>query len=76
MNEPLEMSEIRRDGVCNTALEIAPDEFVRVELGSVAWEAMKLQAGSRAQEFAHKNAAMLVDVVPDDEYGAAQTLEE
>ena len=76
MNEPLEMPEIRRDCVRNAALEIAPNEFVRVELGGVAREAMKLQTGSRAQEFAHKNTAMLVDVVPDDEYGAAQTFEQ
>jgi hypothetical protein len=30
MNEPLEMPEIRRDGVRNAALEIAPNELVRV----------------------------------------------
>jgi hypothetical protein len=35
---------------------------------------MQLKTGRRAQEFAHKNTAMLVDIVPDDEHGAAQTL--
>jgi len=40
MNEPLEMPEIRRDRVRNAALEIAPNELVRVEFWGVAREAM------------------------------------
>ena len=76
MDEPFEMMEIRWDGVGYGALEIAPDELVGVEFGSVTREAIEAQSRSRAQELAHENAAMLVDVVPDDDRWAAQALEQ
>jgi hypothetical protein len=37
---------------------------------------MKAQARSRAQEFFHEDAAMLVDIVPDDEDRSSQALEQ
>lgn len=76
MNEPLEMRKIRRNRVRDGALEVCPNELVRVELGGIAREAMKAQTRSRAQEFLHEHAAMLVDVVPYDEDRSAQALEQ
>lgn len=76
MDEPLEVMEIRRHGVGHSPLEIAPDELVWVEFGRVTWEAVEAQSRCRAQEIADENAAMLVDVVPDDEHRAAQPLEQ
>jgi hypothetical protein len=76
VDEPLEVPEIRRDGVRNAALEIAPNEFVRVEFGGIAWEAMQLQAGSRAQKLAHEDTSMLIDIIPDDVHRTPQTLEQ
>lgn len=76
MNEPLEMRQIGRNRVRDGTLEIGPNELVGVEFGRIARETMKAQARSRAQEFLHEDAAMLVDVVPDDEDRSAQALEQ
>ena len=76
MDEPLEVMEIRRHGVGHSPLEIAPDELIWVEFGCVTREAMEAQSRRCAQEIADENASVLVDVVPDDEYWAAQTLEQ
>lgn len=76
MDEPLEMWEVSRNRVRDGAFEMGPNEFVRIELGCVAWEAVKAQARSRAQELLHKDAAVLVDVVPHDEDRPVQALEQ
>lgn len=76
MDEPLEVMEIRRHGVGHSPLEIAPDELIWVEFRRVTRETMEAQSRRRAQKIANKNAAMLVDVVPDDEHWAAQTFEQ
>ena len=73
MYEPLEMRKIRRNCIRDGAFEIGPNELVGIEFWRVTWETMKTQARSRGQKFPHKDAAMLVDVVPDDEHWAAQT---
>lgn len=76
MYEPLEMRKIDRNRVRDGTLKIGPNELVRIEFRSVAREAMKLQARGRAEEFAHEDAAMLVDVVPDDEDRPTQAFEQ
>lgn len=71
MDEPLEVMEICGHGVGHRPFEIAPDELVRVEFWRVTREAVEAQPHRRAQEIADEHAAMLVDVVPDDEYWTA-----
>ena len=70
------MPEIRRHGVCNASLEIAPNKLIRVEFRGVTRETMQLQTGSRPQKFAHEDAAMLIDVVTHDEHWATKTFEQ
>ena len=76
MNESFEMRKVRWNRVRNSALEVSPHEFVGVEFRRIAWETVKLQARSRAQKLLHEDAAMLVDVVPDDEDRPAQAFEQ
>jgi len=76
MNEPFKMRKVHWNRVRNSALEVSPHEFVGVEFGRIAREAVKLQARSRAQEFTHEDAAVLVDVIPDDEDRPAQPFEQ
>lgn len=75
MDEPLEVVKIRRDGIGHSPFEIAPDKLIWIEFRRVTWEAMEAQFRRRAQEIANENATMLVDIIPDDEHWAAQTLE-
>ena len=76
MDEPLEVVEFGRNRVRHGTLEIGPHELVWIEFGGIAREAVKAQTRGRAQELAHKDAAVLVDVVPHDEDGSGQALEE
>jgi hypothetical protein len=76
MNESLEMREIRWDRVGDSALEVGPNKLVRVEFWGIAREAMEAKARGRAQELLYEDAAVLVDVVPDDEDRPVQPLEQ
>jgi len=75
MNEPLEMRKIRRDSVRDSTLEVGPNKLVRVEFRGIAREAVEAQPRGRAQELLHEYAAVLIDVVPDDEDRPVQALE-
>lgn len=76
MDEPFQVPQVSWDRVRDRAFEVGPDELIRIKLGRVAREAMKAQPVGCAQEFADQDAAMLIDVVPDDEYRPPQPLEQ
>lgn len=76
MNEALKMCEIRWDSVGDSAFKIGPNEFVWIEFGRIAWEAMDTQPPNHSQELAHNSAAMLVDIIPYNKNGAVQAFQQ
>lgn len=70
------MWEVGRNRIRDGSFEVGPNEFIGIELGRVAWEAVKTQTCGGAQELLHEYAAVLVDIVPHDEDQPIQALEQ
>ncbi len=76
MKQPRELPEVARDTVGHGALEVVPDELVRVEFGGVAREAIRVEPRMRLEEVLHQRGPVLPAAVPEKDHGTTQMAEQ
>src|SRR5439155_9430353 len=76
MKQPLELLEVARDTVGHGALEVVPDELVRVEFGCVPREAIRVEPRMRLEEVLHQSAPVLPAAVPEKDHGTTEMAEQ
>jgi len=76
MQEALEVIQIGRSAVGQGAFKMVPNELVRVELGSIAWEPEDLKTRMLVQEGPDDLPLVGCTVVPQQHHRTAQMLEE
>ena len=76
MKQVLEIREVTGRTVGHRALEVVPDEFVRVELGRVAGKTLHVQARMPEEKVADQDATVGPAAVPEQHHGTAKVPEQ
>jgi len=70
VDEALEMLQILRSTVGQSAFEMIPNELVRIDIRRIPWEAMDVQARVPLEKRANRRPLVLIDAVPKHAYGS------
>jgi len=72
----LELTHVLWIAVCYRPLEVVPNGFVRVEFGRIHGEPIGMQTRMFSEELPDRRSLMVLAVVPQQNYMAAQVLEQ
>ena len=76
MQEPFEMAIIMGNTIGQGAFEVGPDEFRRIEFGSVTWKAVDMQSRMTEKELLSRTALVRSAVIPEQYHRSAQMFEQ